>query len=344
MTINPIRLLAAASAAGVILMALTAAIAAAPTYHFATPVFGLAAAPDDSLFVADSGAGIVELRKGTASLFAALPGVTDIAPTGRGSMLAITSFGPGKLYRVSRGTSRVIADLTEFEARVNPDGGAIDSNPFDVEVLNGGTAIVADAAANAVLIVDERGNVDWIATLPTETLPSAPLKQIANCPNSPPDAAFICALPQSVPAQPVTASVAIGPDGAYYVGELKGIPATPGTSRIWRIEPGTRHAACGVSPACRVVAGGFTSIVDLTFGPDGTLYVVEFDEATWAAVQFGLNTAGGTVNACDSRTWSCSQVATALPLPIAAAVTSDGKIHVAVRALAPGLAEVITLR
>jgi hypothetical protein len=35
-----------------------------------------------------------------------------------------------------------------------------------------------------------------------------------------------------------------------------------------------------------VVADGFTSIVDLTFGPDGTLYDVELDEASWAALEF----------------------------------------------------------
>src|SRR5690349_6198851 len=69
-------------------------------YPFATPVFGLAAAPDGSLLAADAGAGIVEIRKGTASLLAQLPGVTDIAPIGRGDMFAITSVafgGEGKV-------------------------------------------------------------------------------------------------------------------------------------------------------------------------------------------------------------------------------------------------------
>ena len=56
-------------------------------------------------------------------------------------------------------------------------------------------------------------------------------------------------------------------------------------------------------------------IVDLTFGPDGTLYVVEIDEASWAAVEFGVGALGGTVNACNPTTWTCSQVATGLPIP-----------------------------
>jgi hypothetical protein len=39
-----------------------------PAFEFATPLFGLAAAPDGSLLVADSGAGVVELRKGAGQL------------------------------------------------------------------------------------------------------------------------------------------------------------------------------------------------------------------------------------------------------------------------------------
>src|SRR5262249_13296792 len=223
---------------------------AIPTFPFATPVFGLTDAPDGSLLVADAGAGIVELRKGAGSLVAELPGVTDIAPLGRGDMFATTGGNPEgpnpptarKLYRVSRGAVREIADLGAFEAAVNPDGGAIDSNPFDVAVLNGGSVLVADAAANALLIVNNEGDVDWVATLPNELVPTSNVKSLAPCPAGPPP---ICGLPAMIPAQPVTATVAVGPDGAYYIGELKGFPAPTGRSRIWRIEPGTRHAHCG---------------------------------------------------------------------------------------------------
>ena len=57
-----------------------------------------------------------------------------------------------------------------------------------------------------------------------------------------------------------------------------GCPFTPGTSRIWRIEPGTTNAACDAAATtgpCRVYADGFTAIIDLAFGPDGTMYVLE---------------------------------------------------------------------
>ncbi len=322
-----------------------------PSYNYATPVFGLAVAPDGSLLVADAGSGIVELRKGKGSLVTELPGVADIAPIGRGSMFAITGLGapdPQKLFRVSRGHTAEVADLFAFEQAVNPDGGdpaeeGIDSNPFDVEALGGGRALVADAGGNDLLIVDAKGNVDWVAAFPPQLAPTDSVKSLVGCPTPPPGLEFVCDLPPVIPAQAVPTSVAIGPDGAYYVGELVGFPSPTGMSRVWRIEPGTRHAACGTSPACTVVADGFTSIVDLAFGPHGELYVVELDEAGFGAVELGGAGLGGTVNRCDSTSWDCTEVTSGLTMPIAVAVDRDGTLYAAVSALIPGAAQVITL-
>jgi hypothetical protein len=322
-----------------------------PSYSFATPVFGLAVAPDGSLLVADFGAGVVELRKGEGNLIAELPAVSDIAPLGRGAMFAVTGGAQGetpptarKLFRVSLDESpQEIADLLAFEVNINPDEGVIDSNPYDVEALTGGKALVADAAGNDLLIVDQGGNVDWIATFPSQLVSTSNLKQLVGCPNPTSGFEFVCALPEMIPAEAVPTSIAIGPDGAYYVSELKGFPAPTGMSQIWRIEPGTRHAKCGVSPACTIVASGFTSIVDLTFGPDGNFYIVELDEASWAAVEFRLEGLGGTVNRCDPTTWNCTEVATGLPIPTATAVNRDGTVYVTILALVPGAAEVIAL-
>lgn len=316
-------------------------------YEFATPVFGIATAPDGSLLVADAGAGIVELRHGTGRLVAELPGVTDIAPIGRGDMFALRGGGPGlktgAIFRVSRGGQRLLADLYAFEESANPHPAAVDSNPFDVEVLSGGRAVVADAGGNDILLVETNGAVDWIAAFPDQPVSTTAIKTLVGCPTLTPGFEFICSLPPMLPAQPVSTSVAIGPDGAYYVGELKGFPAPTGASRIWRVEPGARHAQCGASPACSVVADGFTSIVDLTFGPDGTLYVVELDEASWAAVEFPFPGRGGTVNACNLSTRVCREIGTGLNMPIAATVGKDGSLYVATGALIPGGAEVIAL-
>jgi len=343
---RPARTLIAGLATAGLLLALPAAASAAvPDYDYASPLFGLATAPDGSLLVADSGAGIVELRHGVGSLVAELPGVTDVAPLGRGNMWALTSFGDGWLYRVSRGGAKKVANISAFEAAVNPDGAQIDSNPFDVAALSGGSALVADAAANAIVVADAGGNVDWVATLPSEVVSTSNLQSLLGCPDVPAEFAdelgFICGVP-FMPAEAVPTSVAIGPDGAYYVGELKGFPAPAGASRIWRIEPGTRHADCGTSSACSVVADGFTSIIDLNFGPDGTLYVTELDESSWAAVEILADGSGGTVNACDFDSWSCSEVATGLPIPTATTV-ADGTLYASILALVPGAAQVVPL-
>jgi hypothetical protein len=338
-------LAASALLAGLLVVPETAG-AAVPRYEFATPVFGLATAPDGSLLVADAGAGIVELRKGKGRLIVDLPGVTDMAPIGRGSMYAVTSFGggdtDGKLFRISRGRTQALADLFAFEEQFNPDEDVIESNPFDVAALSGGKALVADAAGNDLLIVDQRGKIDWVATFPKELVSTQDIKDLVGCPDPPPEFEDICDLPPMLPADPVPTSVTIGPDGAFYVGELKGFPAPRNESRVWRVEPGARHAKCGESPACSIVADGFTSIIDLNIGRDGTVYVTEFDEATWFAIEIG-DGIGGTVNACNPRSWSCSELATGLLMPIATTEGKRGEVYTAIKVLIPGEAEVIRL-
>ena len=102
-------------------------------------------------------------------------------------------------------------------------------------------------------------------------------------------------------------------------------------SRIWRIEAGSRHVVCP-SAACTLVADGFTSIVDLAFGHDGTLYVVEFDAQGWLAVEivsggFPISpVAGGRVRACDVATGQCVVRASGLALPTAVTVGKDGTV------------------
>lgn len=339
----------------VLLILLTGVVLAedVPDFDFGTPLFGLAASPDRSLLVADASVGIVELRKGVGSVAFELPGVSDIAPIGRGAMFAITAGGPepgaGTLYRVSRDEIIPVADLIAYENDFNPAGGPIDSNPYDVAALNGGKALVADAAGNDLLIVDNDGNVDWVATFPNEMTSTANFKELLGCPDPLiPELTFFCFLPDEEETEPVTTSVAIGPDGAYYVGELKGFPGPVGESKVWRVEPGTLNAECGSSPACTVVYDDFTSIVDLAFSPDGTLYVVELDENSFMALEleafFGIPAplAGGTINACAADGSGCTEVMNTL-MPIAVAFDKKGTGYAAVGALVPELAEVVHL-
>jgi len=307
------RVIQVAAAAFAAVVVFGSAAAQADPAFYRGPMFGIEAAPGGALYVADAGQGIVDAD--TGALVAPLPGVTDVAPIGRGDMLALTStFAPGAhgaLYRVSRGSVRKLADLQAYEEQNDPagDGTGEGSDPFDLARLDGGKTLIADAAGNDLLVADEAGRIDWVATFPTQ------------------DGI------QSVPT-----SVVVGPDGAYYVGELTGFPAPLGLSRVWRIAPGTRHADCGASPACSVVMTGFTSIIDLAFGPDGRLYVDQLDDSSWLAIEGGGGT-GGSVHACDLATGTCQTVVSGLPILTSIAFRGTTLWGVTF-GLVPGLADV----
>ena len=89
-------------------------------------------------------------------------------------------------------------------------------------------------------------------------------------------------LPNPTPVGPpmveaVPTAVARGPDGALYVGQLTGFPFAPGVANIYRVVPGQDPV---------VHCTGFKAIMDLAFGSDGSLYVVE--NATGGVPPFGL--------------------------------------------------------
>jgi hypothetical protein len=311
------------------------------------PLFGLATAPNGDLLIADTGAGVVPYED-SPHAFPGLPGITDISPIGTGSLwvtrtgtIPTEDTGQG-LYRVSRGKVRLVADLFAFEEENNPHPAPNpESNPFDVQALDGDTALVVDAAANDLLRVDSDGHVDVLAIFPDAIASTANLKSLFGCPAGPPD---ICGLPAALPAQAVPTSIAIGTDGWYYVGELKGFPAPTGQSRIWRIAPWASWADCGSSADCEVVFdGGFTSIIDLAFGPDGLLYVVELDEASWFAGEVLGSPTTGTINACDVDSLSCFAVKDDLVLPTAITFGTDGSLWSTEFAVIPPLAGVVQI-
>jgi len=146
-----------------------------------------------------------------------------------------------------------------------------------------------------------------------------------------------------MPAQAVPTSIVIGPDGYYYVGELKGFPAPTGESNIWRISPDASRAQCGSSPDCvKLFDGGFTSIMDLAFDEDGILYVAEMDALSWFAVEIGAG-AGGTIKACDPVTMECKVIATGIPMLTAITFDKKGRLWATRNSLIPGIAEVVKI-
>jgi len=117
--------------------------------------------------------------------------------------------------------------------------------------------------------------------------------------------------------QPVPTAVAIAPNGDYYVGELTGVTPTDigleeggkttGLSRVWRINAGARNVNCP-SDECEVVVDGLTSVIDIEIGPDGWIYLVEYDKNGWFTATSGASPAGGTLKRCNPDNGTCETV------------------------------------
>ena len=342
----------------VLVAAVAAAAMVAPAAAFGVgglqgPVFKLDTAPNGDILAADASTGIVVIdgRDDEVTDTIELPGVQSVSAIGTRSFWAVTSPGDPALtggdngqalWRVSNGKARMVANLFEVEATLNPDGGLIDSNPYDVYALGGEAALVVDAGGNSLLRITDEGEVEVVATFPVELLSTANIKELVGCAAEPiPPFAFVCAFPPAIPGESVPTSVVVGPDGAYWVGELKGFPAPTGQSGVWRIEGGATGVQCGVDAACTKPLDGFTSIVDLAVGPDGMLYVSEFDEGSWAAVEILGIVNGGTLNACDPVGGDCDEIATGVPMHTAVTFGRQGTPWVTVNALLSGGAQVV---
>jgi hypothetical protein len=177
------------------------------------------------------------------------------------------------------GTFAVAADLADYEQQHNPDGGdpeehGIDTNPYAV-LLDGGAAIAVDAGGNSLLRVP----------LQAGQTPTDAIETVAVFPPNPqPFPPFIPA-PRGLllPGDPVPTSVAHDTDNdAYLVGELPGFPFQPGAARVWSVDDD------GVEVEPDFHADGFATIIDLTLGPDGHLYVLEIsNEGLLAAEMTG---------------------------------------------------------
>jgi hypothetical protein len=220
---------------------------------------------------------------------------------------------------ISGGSPTAEANLGQYEAAHNPDHGEgtvhpglsclneppIDSDPYGVTPYEGGLAI-ADAAGNDVLLY-KNGTLSTLAVLPLvpETI-----------------AANTCGAGQPATAtqemmQPVPTSLAVGPDGALYIGELGGAPNNKGASSVYRYSNGqlTQYQS------------GFTMIGDIAFDQAGRLLVLEMDQAGFADTSpGGLPTSGALirVNADGSRTVLAS---TGLEYPAGIAVAGDGSVY-----------------
>ncbi len=221
-------------------------------------------------------------------------------------------------YSASAGARSVEADFGRYEAQHNPDHGAgtevalgqsaIDSDPYAIVRYRDGYA-VADAGANDVLFVSDTGRVSVLAVLPT-------IREHAVA------GSFGSAQKRAIEAeaQAVPTTLAVGPDGALYVGELGGMPYDAASSSVYRIGPGGKLS---------VYARGLTAIADMAFDPDGRLFVLELDRKGLADPGFNAgDPASGEIVEIDPDGAQSTLLARGLIYPTAIAVARDGTIYV----------------
>jgi DNA-binding beta-propeller fold protein YncE len=218
--------------------------------------------------------------------------------------------GLGRLVHVpASGRWRFVADLAAYEQATNPDhalyssfpgGGLPDSNPYGLLVQPGGS-VVADAGGNDLLRVNAKGCISLLAVMP----PVSAARDGSSVPTS----------------------IALGPDGAYYVGQLTGAPFVDGAASVYRVVPGE---------APQVFLTGFKAIIDLTFDEQGNLYVLQ--HATGATMLTGP---GKLIRVAPDGTRTV--VLEGLTRPTSVAVGPDGGVYVTNNGLSAGSGEVLRI-
>ncbi len=242
-------------------------------------------------------------------------GAHDVSFLGVGGAYVTIGFGGGPALRALFGPDGAvfgtlvhvaasghwwpIADVSSHEGINNPAGGPIDSNPYGL-VARPGARLITDAGANALLSVAADGAITTLAVFPSR--------------------------PQRATDAVPTAMVS-GPDGAYYVSELTGAPFTAGAARVYRVVPGE---------APEVFLTGFKTAIDLDFGPDGSLYVLEF-----ATGPLFFSGPGDVIRVAPDGTRTV--VAAGLTNPTSIAVGPDGALYVTNRGLTIGQGEVLRI-
>lgn len=217
---------------------------------------------------------------------------TDLGgSTGAANLASLYSFGVD-------GSATRIADLGSYETLNNPAGGPIDSNPYHLAAGSGGL-LVTDAGGNDLLGVTTGGAISTVAVFPG-----------------------------SGGIEAVPTGVAVGPDGAFYVGQLTGVPFIPGSADIFRVDP--------FDGTTSIYQSGFTNITDIAWGPDNSLYVLQFADA-------GIFAGGPGSIIRIAGDGSRSTVLGGLIAPTGLEVGSDGAIYVTNFSPVPGAGQVLRI-
>ena len=173
-------------------------------------------------------------------------GLSDVALSGDRLLFTVGvgssvpgQVGPNRLLRLEPGGRPAdLFDLERFEQEHDPDGRGAGSNATGIAVAPDGTTWVGDAGGN------------WVARLGADGTVLS-----------------LVALPADGDAEAVPTGMAIGPDGDLYVALFRcRVPAT-GQGAVARVRSDGSFS---------LVATALTGPIDVAFGPEGALYILEF--------------------------------------------------------------------
>jgi hypothetical protein len=245
--------------------------------------------------------------------------------------------GAGTLYKWTKADGRKrIASIQDYQ-RTDKDPYDLEkkpreSNPYGVAALEGGGALVADAAGNDLLKVADDGTVTTLAMVKPRVV-RVPRGLGEDAPPA----------GSRIPSESVITSVTVGPDGYYYIGELRGFPATRGTSQVWRVAPDADHAVCDPERPqrgkCTRHTGGLTSVVGLEFGAGGALYALELAKRSWLKAELSEDPAaavGALVRISRDKSVRRQLGGSKLAFPGDVALDRRGRVFVTTPIFGPG--------
>jgi hypothetical protein len=202
----------------------------------------------------------------------------------------------GALLRLKGGQLFKFADITKFETDHDPDHQGFDSDPYAVLALSN-RRLVADAAGNDILRVDHTGHVSVFAVLPNVTY--------GDCATQPNDN-------NTVGCDAVPTSLAVGPNGHIFVGELAGL--TPGAGQVLELDP--------IHGRILKTLSNLNPITGIAVASDGTVY----------ASEFSFDPSGGKVTQINN---DGSRNSVPVPAPAGLLLGDNGALYVSAFSIAP---------
>jgi hypothetical protein len=212
----------------------------------------------------------------------------------------------GRLLRARpyRSGLAIVADISRYEGKHDPDGQGFDSDPYAVLALTGGVELVADAAGNDVLRIGRTGHISVFHVF--ANIRTGACKNQADPPGHP-------------GCNFVPTSLATDRHGHVYVGGLGS--EMPGQGRVVELSSDGRHVLRTWK--------GFTSVTGVAVAPSGAIYVSQLEAAETHPVAPQVVGVLTEVGKHGHRT------NVDVPFPAGVAINSHGTVFVSAWSVAP---------